>query len=123
MEIIKWEPIHELTSLRRQMDRFMESFWGREPLGTYEERFIPCIDVAETDDEILATVDIPGVDEKNIKVNLSGDNLIIKGERKEKKVMVEMSACSGSAPKNWKLTPITTTSVAKERYSYICQKL
>ncbi len=41
MELTKWEPLHELTSLRRQMDRFLESFFGREPGEFYEERFTP----------------------------------------------------------------------------------
>ncbi|RLC27071.1 MAG: hypothetical protein DRH21_00180 [Deltaproteobacteria bacterium] len=53
MAIVKWEPFGELTTLRRQMDRLMESFFGREPLSYERERWIPAVDVAETKDEIV----------------------------------------------------------------------
>ena len=85
MELTKWEPLYEHSSLRRQMERFWESFFGREAKEYYEEGFIPYLDVAENENEILVKVDVPGIDEKDISVNLSGDNFIIKGERKEEK--------------------------------------
>ncbi len=49
------------------------------------KRFTPYLDVAENKDEVLVKVDVPGIDEKDFSVSLSGDNLIIKGERKEDK--------------------------------------
>jgi HSP20 family protein len=85
MEITKWEPFRELTSMRRQMDRLMESFFGREPGLPAVERWAPAIDVAETKDEILVKAELPGMEEKDISVTLSGDNLMIKGERKSEK--------------------------------------
>jgi len=93
MAIVKWEPFGELSTLRRQMDHIMESFFGREPM-IYErerwipavrERWIPAVDVAETKDEIVVKVEAPGMDEKDISVTLSGDNLMIKGEKKSEK--------------------------------------
>jgi len=85
MELTKWEPLFELNSLNRQMDRFWKSFFGRELREFYEERFTPYLDVAENNNEVLVKVDIPGIDEKDLSVKLSGDNLTIKGERKEEK--------------------------------------
>jgi len=83
MELSKWEPLHELTSMRRQMERLWESFFGHESRDFYNEGFTTCLDVAENKDEVLVKVDVPGIDEKDLSVSLSGDNLIIKGERKE----------------------------------------
>lgn len=85
MAIVKWEPLGELSTLRRQMDHLMESFFGREPLGYERERWIPAVDVAETKDEIVVKVEAPDMDEKDISVTLSGENLMIKGERKSEK--------------------------------------
>jgi|LGVC01.1.fsa_nt_gb HSP20 family protein len=85
MAIVKWEPFGELSTLRRQMDHLMESFFGREPMFYERERWIPAVDVAETKDEIVVKVEAPGMDEKDISVTLSGDNLMIKGERKSEK--------------------------------------
>jgi len=85
MALIRWEPFHELETMRHQMDRLMESFWGRQPLGITEGAWSPACDIIENKDEILVKVEVPGMNEKDLIVNLSGDNLIIKGERKSEK--------------------------------------
>ena len=46
---------------------------------------MPSVDAIEKDDVFEVTADLPGVDEKNIEVKLSGDVLTIKGEREERK--------------------------------------
>jgi HSP20 family protein len=83
MDLIKWEPFRELSSIRRQMDRLWDSFFEREeaPAGLWA----PEIDISETPEEILVKADVPGIDQKDLSVTLSGDNLTIKGERKEEK--------------------------------------
>jgi HSP20 family protein len=85
MEIVKWEPLSELSRLRRQMDRLTGLFWGRDPMFFEGEKWIPAVDVAETKDEVVVNIEVPGVDEKDLSVTLSGDNLMIKGERKSEK--------------------------------------
>jgi HSP20 family protein len=42
---------------------------------------MPAINIAETENAIEATVEIPGVDEKDIKVRVEGDRLIVSGEK------------------------------------------
>ena len=83
MDLIRWEPFKELSSIRRQMDRLLDTFFEREeaPAGIWA----PEIDVSENSDEFVVKADIPGINEKDLSVTLSGDNLIIKGERKEEK--------------------------------------
>ena len=85
MAIMKWESLGELSTLRRQMDYLMESFFGCEPLSYERERWIPAVDVTETKDEIVVKVEVPDMDEKDISVTLSGENLMIKGERKSER--------------------------------------
>ena len=43
---------------------------------------VPTIDVAETKDAIEVSAELPGVDEKDIKVSLDDNQLIISGEKK-----------------------------------------
>lgn len=43
---------------------------------------VPLLDISETEEEISVTVDLPGIDEKDIEVSLSNKMLLIKGERK-----------------------------------------
>lgn len=85
MDLIKWEPFGELSTLRRQMDRLWDSFFGPEPALFERGRWVPPVDVSENKDEIVVKTEVPGIEEKDISVTLSGDNLMIKGERKSEK--------------------------------------
>jgi len=67
------------------MDRFFHGF-DIEPFGTGElvtSEFMPRVDVKEDDKEIKVTVELPGMDEKDIDITLSRDSLTIKGEKHE----------------------------------------
>ena len=44
---------------------------------------VPAMNLAETDGAIEATIELPGVEDKDIKVTLDGDRLIVSGEKKE----------------------------------------
>jgi len=83
MDLIRWEPFKELSSLRRQMDRLMDAFYEKESFENL--RFLPDLDVSETEDEIVVKADLPGIDEKDLRVTYSGNQLHIKGERKAEK--------------------------------------
>jgi HSP20 family protein len=86
MQLRKREPFGGLTSLRREMDRLFDSFFDREsrlPVGNGD--WTPRFDLVESRDYVTIKVDLPGMNEKDISVSLSGDNLVIKGERKTEK--------------------------------------
>jgi len=72
--------------IRREMDRLFEEFFrGWEPeLFRGEERgaFNPALNVAETDDTIEATMELPGLSEDDIEITLAREGLTITGEKK-----------------------------------------
>jgi HSP20 family protein len=45
----------------------------------------PQVDVAATDKEYLITVEVPGVGEKDVKIEVAGDTMTIRGEKKQEK--------------------------------------
>jgi HSP20 family protein len=49
--------------------------------GELRTAWLPSVDVKETDGELTFVVELPGVEEKNIQVELAGDLLTIRGER------------------------------------------
>lgn len=51
-------------------------------LGERLEFGAPRVDLVERDDEILVRAELPGVEKKDIKIDLSGDLLTIQGERR-----------------------------------------
>jgi HSP20 family protein len=78
-----------LATLRNEMDRLFDSF-VREPLGMLDwpafmggEKWWPAIDIAESDKEITVRAEIPGIDPKELDVTVTGNQLVISGEKKE----------------------------------------
>jgi HSP20 family protein len=83
------EDVFPFASFRREMDRLFDDFftdWPRSgllPKGA--GALSPDVDVAETDKEITVTAELPGLDEKEIEVNLSDSALTLRGEKKAEK--------------------------------------
>ena len=74
-----------LAVLRTEMDRLFDSF-VREPLGNWpfgERAWSPPIDLAETENEVVVRAEVPGIDPKDLEVTVSGNQLVISGEKKE----------------------------------------
>ncbi len=74
------------ATFRREFDDLMERFFGPERLDWFSSRaFSPAVDVSESEHEIMVKAELPGIDQKDLEVSLSGDVLTIKGEKKEEK--------------------------------------
>jgi HSP20 family protein len=52
------------------------------PDVSWRAEFWPRVDVSESEKEIRVTAELPGIDQKDVEVTLSGDQLLIKGEKK-----------------------------------------
>ena len=77
-----------LAELRSEMDRLFESFF-REPLAAMDwspwgsGKWSPAIDVAENDQELTVRAELPGIDPKDLEVTVTGNQLVLSGEKKE----------------------------------------
>ena len=74
-----------LQSLKRDIDDLFSGWVGdlsSAEMPWTRTEFLPRVNVSETEKEISVTAELPGVEEKNIDVTVSGDQLIIKGEKK-----------------------------------------
>jgi HSP20 family protein len=79
------EPSTGEMDFRRDFDDFVHRFFGEEPARFLGQSFSPAIDIVEKDNEILITAEIPGIDQKDLEVDLAGGVLTIKGEKKEER--------------------------------------
>ena len=85
-ELTPWRPFGELNSLRREMDRLWENFFGERPLTRiWEREWIPSLEMSETKDNFVVKAEVPGINAKDIDISLTGDVLTIKGEKKQEK--------------------------------------
>ena len=77
------------SALRAEMDTLFDSFMGGLPafsgmFGTSGRRsftLTPHMDVRETDKEIVVEAELPGIDEKDISLDLKDSVLTIRGEK------------------------------------------
>jgi HSP20 family protein len=76
-----WEPFTELVSMRDDMDRLFDTFFGTDP-HTTEDMWRPAIDVEESNGNLLVRAEVPGMKKEDIKVAVKNNVLTISGERK-----------------------------------------
>ena len=69
-----WDPMRDLLTMQERL----ESLFGHAAPG-----WIPPVDLAEFEDRYVLTAELPGLEEKDFEVSLSGDALVLKGEKQE----------------------------------------
>jgi len=74
-------------SLQREINRLFDNFTqGFPALSTGgAAELLPNLDVTETDKQIEITAELPGLEEKDVQVNLADNVLTIRGEKKAEK--------------------------------------
>ena len=74
-------------SLQREIDRLFEDFSRGFPTiaGNGATALMPSMDVTETDKEIEITAELPGLEEKDVQINIADNILTIRGEKKAEK--------------------------------------
>ncbi|MFZ5644714.1 MAG: Hsp20/alpha crystallin family protein [Bacillota bacterium] len=76
MPIIPYEPFRHLDNIRREFDRFFTTDIPAIRTGFGHNFGNPSIDVYETENEVVATCDIPGLEKKE-DVNIEIDNNVL----------------------------------------------
>jgi HSP20 family protein len=85
MALIRWEPARELQSVQSEMNRLFGSFFDsptpRNGARASLRRWIPAMDVVETDEHYVLRADLPGLSESDVNVELDDNVLTISGKR------------------------------------------
>ncbi len=75
-----------IGNLRQDMDRMLERvFEGKWDELPAAGDWAPSMDISETKDSLVAKVEAPGMDQKDIQISLQENLLTIKGEKKQEK--------------------------------------
>jgi HSP20 family protein len=87
MARVRWDPVRELDSLQTDMNRLFDRFFGTPTGGSgiSGRRWIPAMDLTETDDSLVLRADLPGVDEDDVSIEVKDGVLQISGERKDER--------------------------------------
>ena len=81
-----WSPFREMSRMQRNMDRLFNEYvvpWE------YEDQppmmMSPACNFDETDSHYLISLDLPGINKEDVKIEMQDNQLVISGERKEEK--------------------------------------
>lgn len=79
----RWTSFRELEELQEQTAQLLEQAWSGTGMGD-PRAWVPPVDIEETDDAWLVEAELPGVDPKDVDVELRDSELEISGEIKER---------------------------------------
>ena len=79
----RWDPFREFEQLQEEMGRLVQTVWSPAGVGK-GGAWTPFADVEETEDAWIIDVELPGVDRKDVSVEMRNSELVISGDVKEK---------------------------------------
>ncbi len=87
MTIVRWEPLRELSSLQSEMNRLFNTVFDPTATtggsnGATLRRWMPAMDLVETDEHFVLRADLPGMTEEDVRIELEDTVLTVSGERK-----------------------------------------
>ena len=89
MALVRWEPVRELNTIQQEMNRLFNTFFdapatsssGGAGNGGTMRRWMPAMDLVETDEHFVLRADLPGLAEEDVKIEVTDDTLTVSGER------------------------------------------
>ncbi|WP_440947385.1 Hsp20/alpha crystallin family protein [Methanosarcina sp. T3] len=84
-DMCSWDPFDEIRGMQEYMGQMMRTFPALESRYT-GGTFAPLTDVAEEDNKVIVTTDLPGIDRENVELSLKDNFLVIsasKGKEEE----------------------------------------
>ena len=84
MALVRWEPTRELHSIQQEMNRLFNTFFDAPATGGSggARRWVPAMDLVETDDHFVLRADLPGLEEGDVKIEVNENVLTVSGERR-----------------------------------------
>ncbi len=81
MSLIRWKPFAEIDSLQREMNSLFDSI---VPTGSdiMDSGFVPAAEMSETSDAVHLKLEVPGLDAKDLDIQVAAESIAISGERK-----------------------------------------
>ena len=119
-EIAHWEPFRGIESLQREINRLFDRLLPSSNGEIRALTFVPSAEIEETDDAIHLKLEVPGMEAKDLNVEVTEGLVLIKGERKsesktEDKGVVRSEFHYGKFERRVPLpTPVQTDKVQAE---------
>ena len=85
MTLVRYNPWNEVNSLQRQLNRLFDDALTPERWDGFDNKTrIPAAELTQTDDAVHLKLEVPGIEAKDLDVQVMVDRVAISGERKSK---------------------------------------
>lgn len=82
MALIRWQPFQEIDTLQREMNRLFDDIVAPNMRRENGFAFVPAAEIQETDDAVQLKLEVPGMEAKDLNVEVTPEAVTINGERK-----------------------------------------
>ncbi len=83
MALVRYNPWQEMSSLQRQLNRLFDDALAPDNWNEWDNfSKIPAAELSETDDAIHLKLEVPGMEAKDLDIQVMADRVAIAGERK-----------------------------------------
>jgi HSP20 family protein len=82
MALVRWDPTRELDSLQSEFNRLFDSFIGNGRSEVRARRWVPAVDLVETDESLVLRADLPGLEKDDVAIEVKDSVLTLSGERR-----------------------------------------
>ena len=80
----RYEPLRELQDIQEHLNELLRSAMPGVPVDQVVRPWVPPVDIEETEDEWILEAELPGVDKKDINVEVRDSEVVISGDVKER---------------------------------------
>jgi HSP20 family protein len=82
MALVRWDPARGLDTFHTDINRVFDTFFGGLTANGAMRRWVPAMDLVETDDHLVLRADLPGLDKDDVNIEVNDGILTVSGERK-----------------------------------------
>jgi HSP20 family protein len=80
----RYEPFRELQDIQEHLNELLRTAMPGVPVDDVVRPWVPPVDIEETEDEWILEAELPGVDKKDINVEVRDSEVVISGDVKER---------------------------------------
>ena len=85
MTLVRWHRARNMPAMQHEMSRLVDEFFrgGLQDKGARKQgSWTPAVDMHESDEAFTLTAELPGFSKNDVQVEIKGNRLTLKGERK-----------------------------------------
>lgn len=82
MAITRWDPFREVATLQNRLNSLFQEYNRAEGESVSTAAFIPPVDIYEDEHKIVLKLEVPGMKQEDLDIQLENNTLTVRGERK-----------------------------------------